>query len=528
MKTKTLTSITFLIVFCSNIIYSQLFSYSGSSLALNGTSLNNTNCTSNRALSINVSGVGSLSSSKQLLEINLTLTSNTRLTVAMYLKSPAGVCYQIASQLGDPAHFGQTGRTLQYKFRAPNTCLNKQPDYRPTSTPQHYYESNIDSRFGIFSTVSDISSVFNGVNANGTWEIYFSCTNTSYCSGSLPTISAASLAFGAPLSVSAPDPDAGKTCAGAIIWNGEPLCATTAGKTNTANRPGVTGCSWLATSENNLWIAFTPSQTNVCVNISGIKYISGTASGVQSIIVESATPCSGSWTVVNCPRDNVYASDVGSVLSHNHCFTATLGKTYYLVIDGNAGAITELYITGITGLTTILPVELQNFETKCEKNNTTLVWSTASENNNDYFTIEKSLDGTSWEKIGKVNGYGNSSSTNDYRFVDENTNDEIVYYRLSQTDFDGSIHVLKTKTSNCLSNKIHIVPNPNDGKFTLNNLERNTTIKIMDFQGRIVMESQNENNENISLDLSYLTEGMYLIRVENQNNEIEVVRFQIK
>jgi hypothetical protein len=122
---------------------------------------------------------------------------------------------------------------------------------------------------------------------------------------------------------------------------------------DTANRPGTAGCGWLATSENNLWIQFTPSTSNVCINISGINYVSGSPNGVQSIIVESATPCSGAWTVVNCPRNNIYSSDVGSVMSHNHCFTATPGNTYYLVVDGNAGAITELYLTGISGLPNI-------------------------------------------------------------------------------------------------------------------------------------------------------------------------------
>jgi hypothetical protein len=531
MKSKTSTQQLTLFIIAQllfQIVYSQQFNYSGGSVALNGASLNNTNCTSNRSIPITVAGVGPLSASNQLLEIDLTITSNTRLTVAMYLKDPSGNCYQISNRLGDPAHFGQTGRTLEYKFRAPTPCLNKQPDYTPISTPQHHYQAGIDSRFGVFSTISNISTVLNGINANGTWTLYFSCTNTTYCAASLPTVTAAALTFGSPISVAAPDPAAGVSCVNAIDWDGEPLCATTAGKTNTTNRPGVTGCAWLSTSENNLWIAFTPNQTNVCINISGIQYISGTASGVQSIIVESATPCSGAWTVVNCPRDNVYASNVGSILSHNHCFSATVGQTYYLVIDGNAGAVTELYITGINGLPIILPVELNFFQAICENDHVNLSWSTANELNNDYFTVEKSYDGISWAINGHIYGNGTTSSASNYRYVDvQEENEELVYYRLSQTDFDGTKRQLTTIPVSCGGKSVKVIPNPNEGEFLVTNLKRNDIIKLVDLQGRTVYQSQSDNEGSMNFKLDFLPVGIYMLSIENQFNECEIQRIHI-
>lgn len=512
-----------------------------SNIDLNAASLNNTNCTSNRSITFNVTGVGVLSATNQLLQIDLQAITRTRLTVSVFLKAPNGTCVQIASQLGDPAHFGQINRTLDYKFRNANTCLNKAPDYQPTSSPQHFYQAGIDSRYGIFSTVSNIVSALNGVNANGTWTMYFSCTNSTYCStgSSLPFIVSAALNFGNPLTVSPPDPNAGQSCAGAIVWNGEPLCATTAGKVSTANRPAATisGCTWMTTSENNLWVAFTPTNTNVCLNISGINYTSGTASGVQSIVVQPtnpASPCAGTWNVVNCPRDNIYASNVGSVLSQNHCFTAVPGQTYYLVIDGNAGAVTELYLTGIFGLPTLLPVGLSNYSASCtDYGSVEFLWTTESEQNNDFFTIEHSVDGEKWEKVTEIEGGGSVSTTSNYYYESRNImQGDINYFRLSQTDYDGTKKILKVESLlNCEKiNTSTIIPNPSAGKFELYIKGSNKSIQqifVTDLSGKVIINNYSEQitgfngTRKVEMDLRNQLDGVYFVTVVFEDGSSE-------
>lgn len=534
----------FLLPFSS---YSQSFSSTnGSNLDLSAATLNNTNCTSNKSITFNVSGVGILSASKQLLEIDLRVLSRTRLTVSVYLKAPNGTCVQIASQLGDPAHFGQSNRTLDYKFRNANSCLNKSPDYQPTSTPQHFYEEGIDSRFGVFSTVGNIATALNGINADGTWTMYFSCTNNTYCAASLPFVVSSALNFGSPLAVSPPDPNAGQSCAGAVVWDGAPLCATTAGKVSTANRPTATisGCTWMSTSENNLWIAFTPTSANVCINISGINYTSGSPSGVQSIVVEPsnpATPCAGTWNVVNCPRDNIYASNVGSILSQNHCFTAVPGQTYYLVIDGNAGAITEIYLTGIMGLPTILPVGLKSYEVACTGNGAVeFKWATATEQNNDYFTIEHSTDGEQWKQIAKLEGSGSTSTLSTYHFESRELFDgEINYFRLSQTDFDGKNKILKVESlGNCgMINSTSIIPNPSSGVFDVYIVGYSKSINaiyVTDIAGKLLTENyvnqmqDFKESRKVELDIRNQKEGIYLLNVIYNDGTAEVKRVIIQ
>ena len=85
----------------------------------------------------------------------------------------------------------------------------------------------------------------------------------------------------------------------------------------------------------------------------------------------------------------------------------------------------------------LLPVELKDFTTQKHTRSVSLHWSTASEKNNDYFLVEKSEDGKSFEAIGQVAGAGNSETLLNYNFSDEQPRAGANYYRLKQVDFNG-------------------------------------------------------------------------------------------
>ena len=84
-----------------------------------------------------------------------------------------------------------------------------------------------------------------------------------------------------------------------------------------------------------------------------------------------------------------------------------------------------------------LPIELIYFRGINEGDANKLIWSTASENNNDYFTIEKTVDGKDFQIVSNIDGAGNSSNIINYQYVDRTFEHIINYYRLKQTDFDG-------------------------------------------------------------------------------------------
>jgi hypothetical protein len=84
-----------------------------------------------------------------------------------------------------------------------------------------------------------------------------------------------------------------------------------------------------------------------------------------------------------------------------------------------------------------LPIELISFEGISKNTYNYLFWKTASEYNNDYFTIEKTLDGINFTPIANINGAGNSNMVLNYDYIDYNIINTITYYRLKQTDYDG-------------------------------------------------------------------------------------------
>ncbi|HRH67858.1 MAG TPA: hypothetical protein PLU53_16300, partial [Bacteroidia bacterium] len=107
--------------------------------------------------------------------------------------------------------------------------------------------------------------------------------------------------------------------------------------------------------------------------------------------------------------------------------------TYTLTITNPDGQITTLPIT----IGSPLPIELLSFTAHSVDNGCKLEWVTATEINNDYFTLERSHNGKDFEEIRKLKGAGNASHILSYSSIDEHPFSGVSYYRLKQTDYDG-------------------------------------------------------------------------------------------
>lgn len=94
-------------------------------------------------------------------------------------------------------------------------------------------------------------------------------------------------------------------------------------------------------------------------------------------------------------------------------------------------------LANATGGVNTLPIELVSFSANQAGDEVKIDWTTASEINNDYFTVERSVDGLEYTGILTLPGAGNSSGFREYHAVDRNPVNGISYYRLRQTDFDG-------------------------------------------------------------------------------------------
>ncbi len=170
-----------------------------------------------------------------------------------------------------------------------------------------------------------------------------------------------------------------------------------------------------------------------------------------------------------------------------------------------------------------LPIELLDFSASCKNNLVIINWSTSSETNNDYFTLERSVDAQDWVIVAKINGMGNSNTLTNYSFTDTNSFISTVYYRLKQTDFDGKFTysgVVYTGCDNPPVENIQVFPNPAYDYLTCNILSNENTainISITDVMGQSVISNKFDmikGKNSYSIDVSKLAPATYYFKIE--------------
>lgn len=168
---------------------------------------------------------------------------------------------------------------------------------------------------------------------------------------------------------------------------------------------------------------------------------------------------------------------------------------------------------------TVLPVTLAYFKATCEKGIVDLNWKTLSEINADYFVVEKSTNGRNWEVLNHVDAAQNTIEVRTYNTKDFKPATGTNYYRLSQTDLDGTLDIFNiVSVTNHGTGSIKIFPNPAVSVLNIqlpagDNYE-DTKVFIRDMVGREI-----EFKYETALDLSNLDPGTYYLRVISGQNE---------
>lgn len=171
-----------------------------------------------------------------------------------------------------------------------------------------------------------------------------------------------------------------------------------------------------------------------------------------------------------------------------------------------------------------LPITLVSFKAQPNGNEVDLMWQTASEINNAYFTIERSSNGIDFYPIATVEGAGNSTETINYEIADKNPLIGESFYRLKQTDFNGDFTYspIETVIFNESTEGVNIYPNPltsesRDINFVFNSsTERD--IQIIDQLGKIVVSNISTSDIKLNLNLGQLEAGIYFIRITENDH----------
>jgi hypothetical protein len=213
-----------------------------------------------------------------------------------------------------------------------------------------------------------------------------------------------------------------------------------------------------------------------------------------------------------------------SIVRWNGFSWVDLSKTSYwadtvlmyggIVKDGVDSFNTQ-FTFGTTSTNNVLPIKLLSFTGKLEGDDVQLNWSTATEQNNDHFDVERSSDGENFVKIGEVKGAGNSMNVRNYMFLDTHAESSILYYRLKQVDYDGkfshsNIVVIKKKVSD-----VKVYPNPFSEKLTIVGQKPETSVSIVDALGREIFSGE------VSTPINTVSwpSGIYFVHFENRRTE---------
>jgi hypothetical protein len=175
-----------------------------------------------------------------------------------------------------------------------------------------------------------------------------------------------------------------------------------------------------------------------------------------------------------------------------------------------------------------LPIKLVDFTGRPQGDDIVLEWKTSVEINNDYFTVERSDNGSRFNIMGTVMGAGNSSIPLKYTWIDYEPLTGINYYRLKQTDFDGKFAYLKTiAISNIRPTSVlqvyNLFPNPNDGNFEIEfeaKHDKKAKIHIINSGGEVVRSYTQQYDKGVVKAMRYqlgemLSSGIYTIVIED-------------
>ncbi|MEQ8581512.1 MAG: T9SS type A sorting domain-containing protein [Marinoscillum sp.] len=170
-----------------------------------------------------------------------------------------------------------------------------------------------------------------------------------------------------------------------------------------------------------------------------------------------------------------------------------------------------------------LPVELLYWGGEDAGSYNMLKWATSSELNNQFFTVERSFDGHQWTVLTYVEGSGTSKVENFYDYADFINHTDQVYYRLTQTDFDGQQEVFKiiVVKPEIEETNLLLYPNPSDGRFMVqlsSSLSDMTKWRIYDSSGIEVNASFTIENSKVLFNMENFAPGQYLLKMSDGEN----------
>lgn len=212
--------------------------------------------------------------------------------------------------------------------------------------------------------------------------------------------------------------------------------------------------------------------------------------------------------------------------AHNEVYV--FGNSDLTKVDGitakpkDEDAFVDAYPMGLDGFVeVVMPIELVYFEAYNSGGQVYFKWQTASELNNDYFTIECSADAVDFEQLATVQGSGTTDYTVDYDYNYRSNFVGTMYYRLKQTDYDGSSSYSKTEAVTFVAKAVKkaddftIYPNPAVDFVTIAGGEYES-VAFVSADGKIMSEQAPQNSHSVEM----LPKGLNIVVIRTANGNV--------
>lgn len=307
-------------------------------------------------------------------------------------------------------------------------------------------------------------------------------------------------------------------------------CATSTATAGTSTRPN-----------GKFFVVPTPT-----VSASGLGF---SAIGNTSVTVTWTSGNGGNRLVICSPTASAQYNPVNltDYMANAHFgWGNATGTSNYVVYNGNGNSVTVTGLSPVTSYTfrvieynglpgsnnykttgvsgspvTTLPVTWLSFDGNRTTKAVALDWSTASETNNQFFGIERSIDNVDWKQVGTVKAKGNSTSITQYYYNDALTSElqsQGLFYRLKQTDMNGThsySKVLFLESKMQPSSLLKVQPNPASGAFSVvctATSQQPATLKVFDELGMEVLQQSLVAAETM-LNITGWDKGVYVVAV---------------
>jgi hypothetical protein len=227
------------------------------------------------------------------------------------------------------------------------------------------------------------------------------------------------------------------------------------------------------------------------------------------------------------PNFALLSSTIPGITPNGLTYTEISGITGF---SGGTGAI-------ILAPNAALPVELISFSANCNEtgDKVNVNWSTASEYNSSHFFISRSTDGVNWENINTQNAAINSTTIQEYGFVDIDVRGyNKIYYKLTQVDMDGMQKVYNVVVANCHQNGVPTIityPNPSSNDFTIDfggsEMKGDVQLSILNTEGKEISNREINLEEGVNtyqINNMELQPGIYYLKIVDTTGRSFIIK----